>query len=67
MQLLEIQTTFPKYYLGPDFELVPFTAEFPNLGDARGIKSLISLYQCGDVRGDAEAKILGTLDLQDLK
>jgi hypothetical protein len=48
-----------------------FRAGVPNLGDARGLKSVISwvhLYQVGDaidLRGDTDTKRLGTPGLGD--
>jgi hypothetical protein len=56
-----LQTTLPN----------PSRPGVPNLGDTRGLKSVISwvhLYQWGDaivVRGDTDTKRLGTPDLDD--
>jgi len=49
----------------------PIRAGFPNLGDVRGLKVVVTwvhLYQWGDaidVKGDADAKRLGTPELED--
>ena len=46
-----------------------FGAGVPNLGDARGLKSVMCWVQWGDaivVRGDADTKRLGTLDLKQM-